>query len=226
MAAHQGPPPLGFSRQEHWSGLPFPSPLHKSEKWKWSCSVVSDSSWPHGLQPTRLLHPWIFQARVLEWGAIAFSFLLMSVATRFISFVYDLKKPAFSFIDCFCCFLPLYFIYFCSDIMICFLLFTSGFASSSFSICFRWWCSVLKSCLTLCNLMDSRTLGSSVLNCLQELPQIYGHWVSDVIQPSHPLLSPSPPALNLSQHQGLFLWVRSFQQVAKVLELRLQHQSS
>ena len=57
-----GSPPgsssLGFSRQEHWSGLPFPSPMHESEKWKWSLSVVSDSSQPHGLQPTRLLCPW------------------------------------------------------------------------------------------------------------------------------------------------------------------------
>ena len=59
-AAHQPPPSLGFSRQERWSGLPFPSPMHESEKWKWSCSVVSDSSRPHGLQPTRLLHPWEF----------------------------------------------------------------------------------------------------------------------------------------------------------------------
>ena len=42
-AAHQAPPSLGFSRQEHWSGLPFPPPMHESEKWKWSCSVVSDS---------------------------------------------------------------------------------------------------------------------------------------------------------------------------------------
>ena len=41
-------PTLGFSKQEHWSGLPFPSPVHKSEKWKWSCSVVSDSLRPHG----------------------------------------------------------------------------------------------------------------------------------------------------------------------------------
>ena len=57
MAAHQALPSLGFSRQEHWSGLPFPSPMHESEKWKWSCSVVSNSSQPHGLQPTRLLHP-------------------------------------------------------------------------------------------------------------------------------------------------------------------------
>ena len=63
MAAHQAPPSLGFSRQEHWSGLPFPSPMHESEKWKWSCSVVSDSSRPPGLQPTRLLHPWDFPGK-------------------------------------------------------------------------------------------------------------------------------------------------------------------
>ena len=75
-AAHQAPQSLGFSRQEHWSGLPFPSPMHENEKWKRSCSVVSDSSWSHGLQPTGLLHPWDFQARVLEWGAIAFSSVL------------------------------------------------------------------------------------------------------------------------------------------------------
>ena len=49
--------PRGFSRQEHWSGLPFPSPMHESEKWKWSRSVVSDSVGPHRQQPTRLLRP-------------------------------------------------------------------------------------------------------------------------------------------------------------------------
>ena len=63
MAAHQAPPSLGFSRQEHWSGLPFPAPMHESEKWQWSRSVVSDSSWPHGLQPTRLRHPWDFPGK-------------------------------------------------------------------------------------------------------------------------------------------------------------------
>ena len=58
-----GPPgslSLGFSRQEHWSGLPLPSPMHESEKWKWSRSVVSDPQWPHGLQPSRLFRPWDF----------------------------------------------------------------------------------------------------------------------------------------------------------------------
>ena len=68
-ATHQAPPSLGFSRQEHWSGLPFPSPMHESEKWKGSRSVVSDphgrqpTRRPHGLQPTRLLHPWDFPGK-------------------------------------------------------------------------------------------------------------------------------------------------------------------
>ena len=62
-AAHQAPPSLGFSRQEQWSGLPFPSPMHESEKWKWIRSVVSGSQWPHGLQPTRPLCPWDFPGK-------------------------------------------------------------------------------------------------------------------------------------------------------------------
>ena len=53
-----GSPSLGFSRQEHWSGLPFPSPMHESEKRKWSCSVMSDSVQPHRRQPTSLPRPW------------------------------------------------------------------------------------------------------------------------------------------------------------------------
>ena len=63
MAAHQAPPSLGFSRQEYWSGLPFPSPMHESEKWKWNRSVVSNSEPPHRLQPTRLLRPWDFPGK-------------------------------------------------------------------------------------------------------------------------------------------------------------------
>ena len=60
MAAYQALLSLGFSRQEHWSGLPFPSPMLESEKWKWGRSVVSDSLPSRGLQPTRLLCPWDF----------------------------------------------------------------------------------------------------------------------------------------------------------------------
>ena len=69
------------------------------------------------------------------------------------------------------------------------------------------------------------TPGFPVHHQLPELAQTHVHWVSDAIQPSHPLLSPSPPAFNLSHHQGLFQWVSSLHQVAKVLELQLQHQS-
>ena len=57
MAAHRALPSLGFSNQVEWSGLPFPSPMYESEKWKGSHSVVSSPQQPHGLQPSRLLHP-------------------------------------------------------------------------------------------------------------------------------------------------------------------------
>ena len=68
MAAHRASPSLGFSRQEHWSGLPFPSPMHESEKWKWSRSVVSDSSDPMDCSlPGSSVHG-IFQAKELELG--------------------------------------------------------------------------------------------------------------------------------------------------------------
>ena len=69
------------------------------------------------------------------------------------------------------------------------------------------------------------TPGSSVLHCLPEFAQIHVYWVSDTIQPSHPLPPPSPLAFNLSQHQGLFQWISSLHQEAKILELQLQHQS-
>ena len=60
---HQAPLSVGFSRQEYWSGLPFPSPMHESEKWKWNHSVLSDSQRLHGLQPTRLLCLWDFPGK-------------------------------------------------------------------------------------------------------------------------------------------------------------------
>ena len=71
MAAHQAPPSLGFSRQEHWSGLPFPTPMHECEKWKGSCSVVSNSLRPRGLQPSRLPRPWDF-SRQEYWRRLPF----------------------------------------------------------------------------------------------------------------------------------------------------------
>ena len=68
-AAHRASPSLGFSRQEHWSGLPFPSPMHKGEKWRWSRSVVSDPQRPHRLQPSRLLRPWDFPGKSTGVGS-------------------------------------------------------------------------------------------------------------------------------------------------------------
>ena len=84
--------------------------------------------------------------------------------------------------------------------------------------------SVAQSCATLRDLMDHSTSGLLVHHQLPESTQTHLHWVSDAIQTSHPLLSPSPPAFNLSQHQGLFKWVSSSHQVAKVLEFQIQPQ--
>ena len=86
--------------------------------------------------------------------------------------------------------------------------------------------SVTQSCPTLCDPMDCGTPGFPVHPQLPEFTQTPVHHISDAIQPSHPLSSPSPPAFNLSQHQGLFQWVSSSHQVAKVImEFQLQHQS-
>ena len=85
--------------------------------------------------------------------------------------------------------------------------------------------SVAQSCPTLCDPINHSMPGLPVHHQLLESTQTHVHWVVDAIQPSHPLSSPSPPTLNLSQHQGPFQWVSSSQQEAKVLELQLQHQS-
>ena len=85
--------------------------------------------------------------------------------------------------------------------------------------------SVAQSCLTHCYPVDCSTPGLPVHHQLLEFTQTYVHSVGDAIQPSHLLLSPSPPAFNLSRHQGLFQWVSSSHQVAKVLEFQLEHQS-
>ena len=85
--------------------------------------------------------------------------------------------------------------------------------------------SVAQSCPTLRDPVDHSMPGLPVHHQLPESTQTHLHWVTDAIQPSHPLLSPSPSAFNLSQHQGLFKWVSSLHQVAKVLEFQLQHQS-
>ena len=91
----------------------------------------------------------------------------------------------------------------------------NGWIVVSSSIRFSW---LSQTCLTLCDPMDYSTPGFPVLHHLPELAQTHVHWVSDGIQPSHPLSSLSPPTFNLSQHQGLFKWVSSSHRVAKVLK--------
>ena len=86
--------------------------------------------------------------------------------------------------------------------------------------------SIIRTCLMKCCCSVTCSMpGFPVLHHLLEFAQTHVHWVSDAIQPSHSLSSPSPPAFNLSQQQSLFQWVSTLQQVAKVLELHLQHQS-
>ena len=104
----------------------------------------------------------------------------------------------------------------CKDIKI------SQSSPCQFSIQFS---SVTQSCLTLFDPMNCSTPGLPVHHQLPEFTQTHIHRVSDAIQPSHPLSSPSPPAPNPSQHQRLFQWVHSLHEVAKVLEFQLQHQS-
>ena len=99
---------------------------------------------------------------------------------------------------------------------------SNGRITITFSVQFS---SVTHSCPTLCDPMNHSTPGLPVHHQLPEFTQTHVHAVGDVIKPSHPLLSPSPPAPNHSQHQGLFQWVNSSHEVAKILEFQLQHQS-
>ena len=85
--------------------------------------------------------------------------------------------------------------------------------------------SVTQPCATLCDPMNHSTPGVPVHHQLPEFIQTHVHRVDDVIQPSHPLSSPTPPTTNPSQHQGLFQWVNSLHEVNKVLQFQLQHQS-
>ena len=96
MAAHQAPPSVGFSRQEHWRGLPFPSPMHKSEKWKWSHSVVSDPQCPDGLRSLEGCSPWDFPGKSSGVGChcllhsfhcSSFNYLPLSVISLFLHFM-------------------------------------------------------------------------------------------------------------------------------------------
>ena len=98
---------------------------------------------------------------------------------------------------------------------------TSVYTVNQFSCC----CSFGKLCHTLCDPMDCSTSGFPVLHSLLEFAQVHVLWIGGAIQPSHSLSPSSPFAFNISQHQGLFQWDGCLHQMAKVLELQLQHQS-
>ena len=115
------------------------------------------------------------------------------------------------------CFSSVWFIQIYKSFCLSALTFTSFSPFSQFS-------SVAQSCLTLWDPMDCSTPGFPVHHQLPEPTQTHVHRMGDAIQPSHHLSSPSPPAFNLSQHQGLFKGFSSLYQVAKVLEFQLQHQ--
>ena len=85
--------------------------------------------------------------------------------------------------------------------------------------------SSVQSCPTLCDPMDCSRPGLPVHHQFLEFTQTHVHWVGDATQPSQPLSSPSPPAFNLSQHQGLFQWVSSLHRAAKALVFQVQHHS-
>ena len=153
----------------------------------------------------------ILQARILEWVTISFSNSGIYISL-FLSIMYNTVSLFISF-RAFCWF----------SVMVDEDL-AAIYNHPSFLIILQF-NSVTQLCPLLCDPVNHSTLGLPVHHQFPEFTHTHVHWVSDAIQPSHPLSSPSPPALNLSQHQGVFKWVSSLHQVAKVLEFQLQHQS-
>ena len=172
-----------------------------------SSSVVSDSLRPHGLQHARLLGPsqtpGVCSNSCLSswWCHPTITTSVIPFSFHLLSFPASRSFPRSQF--------------FASGHQ------SIGVPASAWTFCC---CSVDQLCPTLCNPMDCSMLSLPVHHQLQEFTQTHDSWVDDAIQPSHPRSSPSP-AFSLSQHQGLFQWVCSLHQVAKVLQFQLQHQS-
>ena len=190
---------MGFSRQ-YWSGLPFPSPgdLPNPGIEPRSPALQADSLLTEPPGTSFFRRGGDFQDWATTHSSVFWQFLGSVMAPLGVSFHLLIEDQGLVL----------------STIVV-------PFDSNWFMLCPSvHFSSVPQLCLTVCNLMDYST------PCPSPTPmQTHSHWVSDAIQPSHPLLSPSPPTFNLSQHQGLFKWVSSLNQVAKVLELQLQHQS-
>ena len=172
----------GFSKQEWWHGLPFPSPVNH---------VLSELS--------TMTHPSWVTLHSMAHSFIALNKIVIHVI-GFVSFLWNGKSMEV----------------FVSEISSS----KPGLNHQQENVQFN---SATQSYLTLYDPMDCSTPGFPVHHQLPELAQTHVHRVSDAIQLSHPLSSPSPPAFNLSQHQGLFQGVTSLHHVAKVLEFQLQH---
>ena len=188
--AYHTPPSMGFSRQEYWSGLPFPSPEDLPDQ---------------GSNPGLLHCRQMFYHLSHHW----------SLSTHFLSthLKNHLLLPflTLSLIKC---------TSLCQSHNSTHVLISLPAFSTLFSIS-----SVSQSCLTHCDPMDWSMPGFPVHHQLPELAQTHVHRISEAIQISHLLSSLSPPAFNFPQHQGIFQWVSSSHQAAKVLEFQFQHQS-
>ena len=174
------------------------------------------------ISPLSLLCKW-FSIALRRSPNQSFSWSFNQVEAWFNPSGYFFTFPSLSMLSSRMCFL-LHLGTYLSSLPLIFFSFPYKFGQLSPS--FRSWLqfsSVTQLCLTLCDAMDCSTAGFPVHHQLPELVQTHVDKVDDGNQPSHPLSSPSPPAFNLSQHQGLFQWVHSSHQVPKVLEL--QHQS-
>ena len=243
---------MGFSRQEYWSGLSCPPPrdlpnpgmkpvclrspvlagrIFTTVTWEtthnhsmakiamrfssvqFSCSAVSSCLQPHGLYHTRLPCPPLTPRACsnscpLSWWrhpTIQPSHPLWSLSPPAFNLSYH--QGLFQWVSS----------------MRLTLLFYHCLWHLKVAQSFKF-SSVTQLCPTLSDLMDCSTPGLPVHHQLPESTQTHVHGISDAIQPSHPLWSPSP-AFNLSQRQGLFKWVSSSHQVSKILEFQLQHQS-
>ena len=176
--------------------------MYESEKWKWSHSVVSDSSRPHGLQPTRLLCPWDFAGKNTGVGCHCLLHLTPYSSPKLGAPLAIMRsKP-----NCLTAHMFLVVIWLvdtrneldleCIDYHECIVWIQVGnIQFSPVRSLSRVW---------LCDPMNHSTPVLPVHHQLPESTQTHVHWVGDAILPSHPLLSPAPSALNLSQHQGLF----------------------
>ena len=211
---------MGFSSQEYWSGLPCPPPgVFPTQGWNLSLMSPANAgacfttSTTYTIVKTTLVKVtdlcvakslWCSVLTSLTWLA-AFASLAFSWDSLFSSvhdFKYHLYADAFQIWNS----RP-------ASLLSCRVVVYLT-TSVQFS-------SVAQSCLNLCDPMNHSTPGLPAHHQLPEFTQTHVHWVSDAIQPSHPLSSPFPPALNPCQHQSLFQWVNSSHEVAKVLEFQL-----